>query len=416
MPDVPRLAPIRSLGPSAVGVSWDAVERLSGREVVAEIASALETQEARETFLRDARIAQRLEGEHVVRVLDVGMLRDGTPYLVREPVLTSLTTEIRTHGPLPANVAVAWTLEACEAVAEGHALGMAHGDVRTDDVFLARGDRGDLVVKVLWTGAAKAEHAVEDDQARDVSALGELLRAMLSGQIDLSEEDRARTLPTPLAEVIADTVAVAGRPRFANVAELARALAPFAPGHPGPRNVAFMLSRAGIEASPPRTTTLRPEDRWFSSHPRVTRNSIDVPVPAARGRTLTFALVVAGLVAVVALGSLTLWQTGNLPEWTGTADPAELYGTTTLTSADIRKEGTSEDLAWDGTERGIDTRAAPLASYVTKIPPPLPKRRGKPAAPRPATPPATPTKEEMPFPPVPEPAPPTIPESPDREP
>jgi serine/threonine-protein kinase len=46
--------------------------------------SALADREAVERFLREARAAARLKGEHVARVHDVGRLDDGAPYMVME--------------------------------------------------------------------------------------------------------------------------------------------------------------------------------------------------------------------------------------------------------------------------------------------------------------------------------------------
>ncbi len=378
--EIPRVTVNRALGKSALGTTYAATD-YAGREVVVEIATELSTAEYRARFLRDAMIAERLEGEHILRVLDVGTTKEGHPFLVREPVIASIASEVHARGPLPADEAVRWTLQACEAIAEGHALGMAHGDVRSENVFLARNDRGDLVVKVRWTSAAKAEHAVQEDQQRDIAGLGEVLRAMLSGQVDLGDEDRAHTLPTPLADVIAYTLARAGGRRFANVGELANALAPFAPDSPSPRNIAFLLSRAGIPAVPPRTTTPQLFDtapavpprtatpQFFDTAPRYSRPSIPTPLPPppSRGKRVATWSLVAGLVGVVAIGSFWAWKNDQLPQWTGTADPAEFYGTTTLTSADIRKEGTSDELAADVTDEGIVQRAAPIEASLQKV-------------------------------------------------
>ncbi|HEY2515899.1 MAG TPA: hypothetical protein VGI39_33745 [Polyangiaceae bacterium] len=37
-----------------------------------------------ERFLREARVAMKLRGEHAVRILDVGMLPDGAPFIAME--------------------------------------------------------------------------------------------------------------------------------------------------------------------------------------------------------------------------------------------------------------------------------------------------------------------------------------------
>src|SRR6185503_11345671 len=46
--------------------------------------SYAKTAEASQRFLREARAAVKIKGEHVARVTDVGTLEDGAPYMVME--------------------------------------------------------------------------------------------------------------------------------------------------------------------------------------------------------------------------------------------------------------------------------------------------------------------------------------------
>ncbi len=347
------------------GVVFDAVDLDLNRRVAVEIASSIEEPKARRKWARDAMLAQRLEGAHVLRVLDVGNV-DGVPYAVREAALCTMAAEIEVKSALPIPLAVGWTLEACEAVAEAHALGMAHGDLRLDNIYLVRGT-SEPSVKVAWTSAAKAERAAKEDIARDLAGLGVLLRVLATGRFgDDDEADGAPTLPTELAHAVARALSVDPRERLQNVAELARMIGPFAPpGHPSARNVAFLMSRAGIVSgaipgSPP-TSTRRPivapsvpdpfradtskteaaspaatdrlsfTDEWFGGGARASLAGTLAQMPAHRARP-AFALVSAALIALVLGGSWFLWQNGNLPRWTGAAPP-DAVGTTEVTSA-----------------------------------------------------------------------------------
>ena len=58
--------------------------------------------EHHERFLREARIAAKLQGQHVTRVLDVGTLAEGQPYIVMEFLDgKDLAAVLEERGPLP---------------------------------------------------------------------------------------------------------------------------------------------------------------------------------------------------------------------------------------------------------------------------------------------------------------------------
>src|SRR5688572_15189820 len=58
--------------------------------------------DAEQRFLREARAAARLKGEHVVRVLDVSRLEDGAPFIVMEHLDgQTLRAMLRARGRLP---------------------------------------------------------------------------------------------------------------------------------------------------------------------------------------------------------------------------------------------------------------------------------------------------------------------------
>ena len=79
----------------------------------------------------------RLKSEHVARVLDVGTLDTGAPYMVMEYLEGSdLGSVVAEQGPLPVSAAVDYVLQACEAIAEAHALGIVHRDLKPANLFL----------------------------------------------------------------------------------------------------------------------------------------------------------------------------------------------------------------------------------------------------------------------------------------
>jgi hypothetical protein len=110
-----------------------------------------------ERFLREARTPMRLRSEHVCRVLDVGQLESGAPYIVMELLAGSdLHALVRARGPLSLPTAADYVLQAMVAIAEAHALGIVHRDLKPANLFLTRAIDGSGLVKVLDFGIAKS--------------------------------------------------------------------------------------------------------------------------------------------------------------------------------------------------------------------------------------------------------------------
>ena len=81
---------------------------------------------------------------------------DDTPYIVMDHLEGSdLATVVKARPQLPVEEAVDYILQAAEAVAEAHALGMVHRDLKPANLFLAHGPGGTTVVKVLDFGVSK---------------------------------------------------------------------------------------------------------------------------------------------------------------------------------------------------------------------------------------------------------------------
>jgi serine/threonine-protein kinase len=219
-------------------------------------------------FLREAQFAVRLRGEHVTRVSDVGILPEGAPYIVMEYLRgIDLSGELERRRTLPPGDIVDYVLQACEALAEAHALGIVHRDIKPSNLFLTSRPDGTPLVKVLDFGISKAPvssgvltrteavmgtpgymspeqmKAARDVDARtDIWALGIVLYECLHGRRPFDAESfsaavlRAATEPPPMAPWIPRGLQAAvlrclekdRAARFPSAAELAVALSPFA--------------------------------------------------------------------------------------------------------------------------------------------------------------------------------------------
>jgi serine/threonine-protein kinase len=123
-------------------------------------------------FIREARAAVKIQGEHVARVTDVGRLESGAPYMVREFLRgPDLAEVVKVRGALPVSEACDYIIQAAEAVAEAHALGIAHRNLRPTTLVVTRRTDGAPLVKVFDFAAAEALH-VEPFTKRSVSLVG----------------------------------------------------------------------------------------------------------------------------------------------------------------------------------------------------------------------------------------------------
>ena len=130
-------------------------------------------EEAVGRFLAEARAAARIESDFVCRVFDVGTLPNGVPFMVMEHLEgRDLDEEIQQRGQLELVEAVDYVLQAADALAAAHQLGIVHRDIKPANLFLAVRPDGTRRVKVLDFGISKAAGGEAPRVTRDRSSLG----------------------------------------------------------------------------------------------------------------------------------------------------------------------------------------------------------------------------------------------------
>jgi len=153
------------LGAGAMGVVVAARHVQLGSPVALKfmLPEALLVSGASDRFIREARAAACLRGEHVARVTDFGTLDDGAPYIVMEYLEGSdLDAVMTARGPLSVAEAVGYVVDACEGMDEAHGAGIVHRDLKPKNLFLTRRHDGTPLIKVLDFGISKFTDASED--------------------------------------------------------------------------------------------------------------------------------------------------------------------------------------------------------------------------------------------------------------
>jgi eukaryotic-like serine/threonine-protein kinase len=129
-------------------------QRVAIKVMKAEISA---DEDARSRFAREARAAASLHSANAVRVYDVGRTADDIPFLVMEYLDGSdLATVLEQRGPLPILDVLGYAIDACDALADAHALGLVHRDIKPQNLFLMRSFGSAPKVKVLDFGLAKS--------------------------------------------------------------------------------------------------------------------------------------------------------------------------------------------------------------------------------------------------------------------
>jgi len=216
--------------------------------------------EVLERFRREAQIAAQLPGDHIARVTDLGLTEVGEPYLVMELLVgRDLESELRIQRRLPVDVAVDYILQACEGVAEAHAAGLVHRDLKPGNLFLTRRRDGSAVIKVLDFGISKAAPG-QGDQALTKTATNFGTPLYMSPeQIQSAKHVDARSDQHALAAIL--YALITGHPPFA--AESLTALAVIiATETPRPASQLRSEVPKELDAVLARSLSKRPNDRY----------------------------------------------------------------------------------------------------------------------------------------------------------
>lgn len=112
-----------------------------------------------ERLLREARAAAKLKHPAIVHVLDFGTSEAGDPYLAMELLSGETMSELLAKGPLVPTAAVSLLLPILDALAIAHAHGLVHRDLKPDNLFVMRGERGRVQPKLLDFGVVQTPGA-----------------------------------------------------------------------------------------------------------------------------------------------------------------------------------------------------------------------------------------------------------------
>jgi len=150
------------LGRGAMGVTYRAVDTTLQRKVALKIiktGAATRSAEARERFMREARVAAALRHENIATVFQFGIREDTGQCFYAMELIEGETLEqrVRRTGPLDALTTINIALQVTAALVAAEERGLVHRDLKPGNLMLVDGGKkGDSSVKVIDFGVAKA--------------------------------------------------------------------------------------------------------------------------------------------------------------------------------------------------------------------------------------------------------------------
>ncbi|HTQ04059.1 MAG TPA: serine/threonine-protein kinase [Polyangiaceae bacterium] len=339
---------VRLIGEGGMGAVFEGENVRISRRVAIKVlhGAALSNAETVQRFEREAQAAGRIGSEHILEILDLGVLADGERYMVMEFLAGEpLSARIRRFGRMTPEQIAPLVRQALVGLGAAHAAGIVHRDLKPDNIFVLNERSGirDYVklidfgiskfnalggdMSMTRTGAVmgtpfymspeQAKGSGQVDARTDLYAMGVILYEAVTGEVPFTANTFNELMfkivlsdPTPLTQVLPEidpnfaalvsrAMAREAAQRFASADEMIRAI----------DELPFRLGATGAGAPAPFQQT-RPEQRAaLGMTPGQT-----APGPATQGSFATSqqglppksnksALGVAALAGVLVLGA-----------------------------------------------------------------------------------------------------------------
>ena len=153
---------VEQIGRGGMGEVWKAEHRLFARPAAIKLITSQRLDEAsavaEQRFRREAQAAAALRSPHTIQLYDFGITRDRRLYYVMELLEgCDLQTLVTRFGAQPPARVASILRQACRSLAEAHAAGLVHRDIKPGNLHIGRLGLEYDFVKVLDFGLVKRE-------------------------------------------------------------------------------------------------------------------------------------------------------------------------------------------------------------------------------------------------------------------
>src|SRR4051812_6407521 len=150
---------IRLIGEGGMGAVFEGENVRINRRVAIKILHAAFTgnAEVMQRFEREAQAAGRIGNDHILEVLDLGILPDGDRYIIMEFLDGEpLSNRIKGRGRLMPHELAPLMRQTLVGLGAAHAVGIVHRDLKPDNIFIQREKAGQKdYVKIIDFGISK---------------------------------------------------------------------------------------------------------------------------------------------------------------------------------------------------------------------------------------------------------------------
>lgn len=146
------------LGEGGMGTVYDAEHLGLGRPVAIKVLNPAQAKKrvAVKRFQQEARAAGAIGHPNICEVYDLGLLEDGSPFLVMEKLIgQTLADRITREGGLPFDDIADVMIQVLSGLIAAHEKGIVHRDIKPENIFLARRVGCPPIAKILDFGVSK---------------------------------------------------------------------------------------------------------------------------------------------------------------------------------------------------------------------------------------------------------------------
>lgn len=247
---------VRIIGEGGMGAVYEGENTLIARRVAIKVlhGASKENEQAMARFEREAQAAGRIGSDHILEVLDLGSLEDGSRYMVMEYLDGEpLASRIEKAGRMRPEEIARLMAQALKGLQAAHDAGIIHRDLKPDNLYILKEKAGQKdFVKIIDFGISKfsvlgsdmnmtrtgavmgtpyymspeqAKGSSQVDPRSDVYAIGVIMYEALTGRVPFDGDTFNELMfkivlsePPALTDVVPDI-----DPKFAKIVNTAMA-------------------------------------------------------------------------------------------------------------------------------------------------------------------------------------------------